>query len=162
MRTRRSRREERRIKRGGGPAQIILTSLIDIFTVLLFFLLIHAANVEVLPEPRDLELPKSVAEEKTKKTPVVMVTRREILLEGKRVIGAAEALRSKEDDIPSLQAALTGLPKQAVVPEEKDKPPAVTIMGDKVIPYKLLRKIMLTCSQAGYGRISLAVMRTGG
>ena len=160
MRTRHSRKHERRIRRGGGPAQIILTSLIDIFTVLLFFLLIHAANVEVLPEPRDMELPESVAQERTKKTPVVMVTRREILLEGKRVIGAAEALKAEQDNIPLLEAALTGLPKQAPLPEDKDLPPAVTIMGDKLIPYKLLRKIMLSCSQAGYGRISLAVMRT--
>ncbi len=160
MRTRRSRRDERRIRRGGGPAQIILTSLIDIFTVLLFFLLIHAANVEVLPEPRDLELPESVAQEKTKKTPVVMVTRREILLEGKRVIGAAEAMKAEQADIPLLQAALSSLPKLPLTEDEKDLPPAVTIMGDKVIPYKLLRKVMQTCSQAGYGRISLAVMRT--
>lgn len=164
MRTRHSRRHERRLRRGGGPAQIILTSLIDIFTVLLFFLLIHAANVEVLPEPRDLDLPESVAQEKTRKTPVVMVTRREIFLEGRRVVGSMEALKAEHDNIPALQAVLTVLPKEtlAAAPAggKPDEPPAITIMGDKLIPYRLLRKVMQSCTDAGYSRISLAVMRT--
>ncbi len=35
----------------------------------------------------------------------------------------------------------------------------VTIMGDKELPYKLLKRVMATCTSADYGQISLAVMR---
>ncbi|MGH8454347.1 MAG: biopolymer transporter ExbD, partial [Nevskiales bacterium] len=80
MLSRRARRSHRRLKRSSGPAQIILTSLIDIFTVLLFFLLIQAANVEALPEPRLLKLPESSAQQKTRKTPVLMVNGTDITL----------------------------------------------------------------------------------
>ena len=34
----------------------------------------------------------------------------------------------------------------------------VTIMGDKGTPYSLLKKIMLTCSDAEYGKVSFAVV----
>jgi biopolymer transport protein TolR len=176
--SRRARRTHRRLKRSSGPAQIILTSLIDIFTVLLFFLLIQAANVEALPEPRLLKLPESTAQQKTKKTPVLMVNDADISLDGRRIIGVPEALQNGRDDIPALEAALkttfatTPAPVTPATPATSATPAAtttpvdalqadsqITIMGDKAIPYRLLRKVMQTCTQAGYGRIALAVQR---
>jgi biopolymer transport protein ExbD len=162
--TRHSRRTLRRQKRAAMPAQIILTSLIDIFTVLLFFLLIHAASVEVLPEPNKLKLPESSVQVKAKKSPVVMVSSEDITLEGKRIAATKEALANGRDDLPALKDALTQLRLATPAPEtpadgSKPEPPKVTIMGDKAIPYKLLRKVMVSCSEAGYQAIALAVMR---
>lgn len=163
--SRHARRAQRRLKRSSGPAQIILTSLIDIFTVLLFFLLIQAANVEALPEPHLLKLPESTAQQKAERTPVVMVNNNEIMLDGLRIISVKEALQNNRDDIPALDKAMRSTlqkerarkPSTAVA--ESNKAPQVTIMGDKAISYRLLRKVMQTCSQAGYSRIALAVQK---
>ena len=38
----------------------------------------------------------------------------------------------------------------------------VTIMGDKSTPYSVLRKIMATCTDADYGKVSLAVVEREG
>lgn len=163
--SRHARRAQRRLKRSSGPAQIILTSLIDIFTVLLFFLLIQAANVDALPEPRLLKLPESTAQQKAERTPVVMVNNDEIMLDGLRIIGVTEALQNGRDDIPALDAAMRKTTqtirarKPAVATAKSNEAPQVTIMGDKAIPYRLLRKVMQTCTQAGYSRIALAVQK---
>jgi biopolymer transport protein ExbD len=159
MVSRHSRRAHRRLKRSSGPAQIILTSLIDIFTVLLFFLLIQAANVEALPEPRLLKLPESSAQQKTRKTPVLMVNGEAITLEGRRITSVAEALQDDREDIPALEAALRAMPAPGTGAEAGGTDSQITIMGDKAIPYRLLRKVMQTCTQSGYGRIALAVQR---
>src|SRR5207249_4538007 len=128
----RARRTYRRMKRGVGPAGIILTSLIDIFTVLLFFLLLHAANVEVLPEPRDLKLPESASQERTQRTLVVMVSPKDIWIEAEHVGSVAEVMGNGRNDIPALQAALARRPLPPPTAEETaaGKPGArkVTIM----------------------------------
>ncbi len=41
-------------------------------------------------------------------------------------------------------------------PEEERE---ITILGDKEIPYKLLKRIMLTCSETHFSHISLAVSK---
>jgi biopolymer transport protein ExbD len=163
MISRRTRRVHRRLKRGSGPAQIILTSLIDIFTVLLFFLLIHAANVDVLPEPRELKLPESLSQEKARESVVVMVTPQDIWIGTQRIAGVADVMQSDAEEIPALQSALEQqpLPKADTADADATTAPVrkVTVMGDKGIPYRLLRKVLESCKRAGYGEISLAVMR---
>jgi biopolymer transport protein ExbD len=148
--SRRARRLER--ARSSGP-QINLVSLMDIFTILVFFLLVNAGEVEVLPSPRGIVLPESTAEQRTEGSPVVMVTPTEILLQGERIAERSTVEQTTDmQGIPALQAALAKLPR-----EEGAR--RVTIMGDKSIPYQLLRKIMLSCTQAQYDEIALAVTR---
>jgi biopolymer transport protein ExbD len=147
--SRRARRLER--ARTRGP-ELNLVSLMDIFTILVFFLLVNAGEVEVLPSPRGIVLPQSAAEQRTEPSPVVMVTPTEILLQGERIAERAAVERSPEQNIPALQAALAQLPRAGEARR-------VTIMGDRGIPYELLRKVMLSCSQAQYDQIALAVIR---
>ena len=147
--SRRVRRLER--ARSRGPA-INLVSLMDIFTILVFFLLVNAGEVEVLPSPRGLVLPQSAAEQRTEASPVVMVSQTEILLQGEKIAERRVVEQSTEQNIPALQAALAKLPRG----EDQRQ---VTIMGDRGIPYQLLRKVMLSCTQAEYDQIALAVTR---
>ena len=146
-------RRVRRLKRtrSRGP-EINLVSLMDIFTILVFFLLVNAGEVEILPSPRGLVLPDSAAVQRTEASPVVMITPTEILLQGKKITARSAIEQSPEQNIPALQAALLKLPKEADTRR-------VTIMGDKATPYQLLRKVMLSCSQAEYDQIALAVTR---
>lgn len=138
-----------------------LVSLMDIFTILVFFLLVNSSDVQVLPNVRDIQMPESIAEQKPRETVVVLVTKHAILVQGTQVATIDEAMNSAGLMIPALQAALMNQNKRFLSQDlaadiEKRE---VTIMGDKEIPYRLLKKVMATCTQSDYGRISLAVMQ---
>ena len=46
--------------------------------------------------------------------------------------------------------------------ENEAQSKSVTIMGDKDIPYQLLRKVMLTCARADFADVSFAVRQKVG
>jgi len=154
--SRRARRmQEHHRRRNDRNASLNMVSLMDIFTILVFFLLVSAADTEVLPTPRKLELPESTAQKAPKENLVVMVNRQEILLQGQRVTSVKQAMSSRQAVILPLATALK---KQHASKQRTANPRrGVTIMGDKNIPYKLLKKIMLTCASVDYSNISLAV-----
>lgn len=156
----RAKRMDRRHKRS-FVAQVNLVSLMDIFTILVFFLLVNSSNTQQLPSQKTIKLPESIAEELPKETLVIMVNNDNILVNGRLVENVATALAMPSDTIPELQKELRYQASKSVAPvnelgiAERD----VTIMGDKAIPYKLLRKIMMTCSTNEYSNISLAVLK---
>jgi len=135
-----------------------LVSLMDIFTILVFFLLVNSSNTHQLPSNKDLKLPTSVAKKAPAETLVIAITPKDVLVQGRKVITVAELLASGEESIPALQKELE---YQATVGFIKTSPDnksgkAVTIMGDENIPYELVRKILKTCQQADYRKIAFA------
>ncbi len=161
-RVKRHDRLQRRMKRKGQEG-LLLTALIDIFTNLLFFLLVISQNPSKLPNMNDLHLPSSTAEKTPKESLVVLVTTKDILVQDMKVISIADAMRVKDDIIPSLstelkfRAAKTAAPlNEQGIPERE-----ITILGDKDVPYNVIRKVMATCSQNDYAKMSFAVARGG-
>ena len=159
--SRRAQRMERHHRRSGGRSAINLVSLMDIFTILVFFLLVNSSDGEVLPTHKSVELPESVSEEKPRTTVVVMVSGENILVHGKVVASVAQLLKQPEATSPQLRQALDDINSRAL---RKDTSADMsrreaTIMGDRDIPYRLLKKVMATCTEAGFGRISLAVLQ---
>jgi biopolymer transport protein ExbD len=138
-----------------------LVSLMDIFTILVFFLLVNSQQVEVLPNAKDLELPESVAKQKSRETVVIMVTDEQILVQGRVVANVADVIRQDELVITGLKTALQNqtdrVLRRDAVADIADR--EVTIMGDKALPYRLLKRVMATCTAADYGQISLAVLQ---
>ena len=159
--SRRAKRMERHYKRNKGAPSFNMVSLMDIFTILVFFLLANSGEGEVLPSTRNIELPESIAEQKPRQNVVVMVTATEILVQGSRVISVNDVENSKGLVIEPLKAALERQNQRRVLQgaADKAKPLEVTIMGNKMIPYRLLKKVMATSTEAGFGKISLAVMQ---
>lgn len=136
-----------------------LVSLMDIFTILVFFLLVNSGTQE-LPSSKDLTLPTSVAKKIPKETITLSVTRDAIILQGKKVIDVNVALNSNESVLLPLQNALIEHTSKRLFTEvDKKQGFAVTIMGDENIPYRLLRKILATCRQANYTKIAFAAFR---
>ena len=83
-------------------------------------------------------------------------------MQGNKVIDVNSAINSRESEITPLKEALLDQAKRKIVQKSPDGKPVnrdVTIMGDREIPYRLLKKIMYTCTLASYGNISLAVTR---
>jgi biopolymer transport protein TolR len=158
--SRRAQRMERHHKRTRSDAGLNLVSLMDIFTILVFFLLVHSSDVESLPTAKSIRLPESVAEKSPKETVVVSVSNEDILVQGHKVASVSEALNADGDVIPSLKNELDiEASRRAITAEAASQPRAITIMGDKEIPYRLLKKIMVTCVRASYENISLAVLK---
>jgi len=157
----RAKRMDRRHKRSKGGTALNLVSLMDIFTILVFFLLVNSSEVEVLPNAKDLQLPESIAEQKAEETVVILVSETEILVQGAPVITIEEAMARDTNVLEPLKVALRSQNDRVLrkTADAEIAQRAVTIMGDRDIPYRLLKKVMRTCSDADYGRISLAVLQ---
>lgn len=154
------KRAERRARNHQG-LDMNLVSLIDIFTILIFFLLSSATGVETLPSPKAVKLPESFADKSPKETIIVAVNAEEIIVDGRKVASVPEVMAAKDDLIPALKAELDLLnsTRQVVLEKNKESTKAITIMGDKDIPYQLLRKVMYTSARANFSDVSFAVRR---
>jgi len=150
--SRRALRMERHHQRGKRRVELNLVPLIDVFTVLVFFLLVHPNDGVMLPIAQKLHLPESVAEVDPNRTLVITVTDRDILLQGRSVAPVAGVLADASENITALQTALEG----SAEPQSTARA-EITIMADRAIPYRLLKKVMMSCSRAQYRQISLAV-----
>jgi biopolymer transport protein ExbD len=138
-----------------------LTSLMDVFTILVFFLLFHASGSEVLEAPKQIKLPDSVVEAKPRETVVIMVSPETVLVQGKSIMNTPELLDAEIETVAEITERLRQIEQNIIgistktVVESKE----VTILADKTIPFHVLKKIMSTCTGSGYGRISLAVIQ---
>lgn len=156
------KRAERRARNQTG-LDMNLVSLIDVFTILIFFLLSNATGVELLPSPKAVQLPQSTAEKEPKQNVVLVVSGTEIIVEGRKVANVADVMGLQGDLIASLKEELDIQAGREMIREaNKDKGRALTIMGDKDIPYQLLRKIMYTAARASFTDMSFAVRQKVG
>ncbi len=162
--SKRALRMERHHKRMKGGSALNLVSMMDIFTILVFFLLVSSAETEVLPNPKEIQLPESAALEKARESVVVMVTDDQILVQGRPVATVASAMAGDALVIPALQTALRQQTDRVLIAQAKADIGAreVTILGDKDLPYRLLKRVMASCTAADFGRISLAVVQRDG
>ena len=145
----------------GKKTTLSLVSLMDVFTILVFFLLSNSSSNEVLSNPKEIALPDSVVESKARETIVIFVSDKVILLQGEPVMATDEALSSKKEIIVSLRDELLKQKDKiiGIATKAAAKGKEVTILADKKIPFKLLKRIMSTCTSAGYAKISLAVIQ---
>ena len=144
--------------RHGNQLDMNLVSLIDVFTILIFFLLSNS-GVETLPAA-SVHLPESTAKKDPTQTLVVVVNANEITVDGRKVADVAPLATATDDLIPGLKAELDLVSARPVaLAENASKAHAVTIMGDKDIPYQLLRKVMYTAAVADFTDVSFAVNR---
>jgi len=157
----RAKRMSKHHKRNKGSGALNLVSLMDIFTILVFFLLVNSSDVETLPNTKDLQLPESIAEEKAKETVVILIGEQDLIVQGTPVAKIADVMATKGNDIPELREALLSQNDRVLRREASEEIASreVTIMGDKDIPYRLLKKVMATCTESDYGQISLAVLQ---
>ncbi|MDH5356119.1 MAG: biopolymer transporter ExbD [Gammaproteobacteria bacterium] len=159
--SKRARRMERHHEQRKRPA-INLVSLMDIFTILVFFLLVSSSNVQQLPNKKDIRLPTSVTTKAPQETLIIYVTRDRILLQGREV-------GTITDEINSPDILINGLVKElkfqdsntrlvsTVAGENAGK--AITVMGDEMISYELIRKILASCREVDYTRIAFASLQ---
>ena len=154
--TPREKRAERR-SRHGNMVDMNLVSLIDVFTILIFFLLSNV-GVETLPSPKAVKLPESLAEVQPRDNVVVVVSGSEVIVEGRHIVNVADVIDQQSDVIEPLKTELDQQAARHVIRKENEaQSRQITIMGDREIPYRLLRKIMVSCAVANFSDVSFAV-----
>lgn len=154
-------------KRGVQTMKPQLTSLVDVMTILLIYLLqSFSSEGNIVTAHKDLILPESSA----KKTPELRVT---IVVNSKYILAENEKVASVKEELEGDGLVISGLHEwlrvQREATEKIEKYSSTTkfkgevmIQGDKRIRFRLLKKIMYTCGQQGYNNFSLAVQRRGG
>jgi biopolymer transport protein ExbD len=150
------KRHARHGKGGGGHGPLTLIPMIDMLMILVVYLLVHAADTEILPNTRNLKIPHSISEQKPHEATVVTVTRDMLYVNGEAVMSVAEVGATQEPVVEPLRAAL-GRQAGNVLPGASDQR-EVTVMAEKSLPYAVLRKVVASCSAADYSKVSLAVV----
>jgi biopolymer transport protein ExbD len=130
-----------------------LIPMMDVLCVLVFFLLFHSFNGDT-PEQR-IVLPDSVVETRPRKTVTIVVSPETVLVQGEALISTPELYNDRIETVHELTARLKQL--EPYIPKTVAENKEITLLADKTIPFKVLKKIMTTCTASGYGRISLAV-----
>jgi biopolymer transport protein ExbD len=164
-------------------ARLNLVSLMDIFTILVFFLLLNSSDVPVLQATESIRLPDSVASGKPIMTLTIGIDADAIFVAGERVMSVAEATAQDGAHLPALAMALnaqvpvlqassavnqTTMAPVTMAPITRapitraTKVTMVTIMGDRSTDYGLLKKVISTCAESGFGQVSLAVNQVSG
>jgi len=145
-----------------------LVALMDVFTILVFFFLVHSTDSAPQAYSELVNLPESVAEQLPRDTPIVTITPDNILLQGEPVIAVEAAMLAPRGGIKALHTALQAQLAPDAAEGATDSVAAglvessdreLTIMGDSSIPFELLNRVMHTCTQAGFGNISLSVLQ---
>lgn len=154
----------RRRRGNEKPPTLNLVSLMDIFTILVFFLMVNGSDSQVLDANSEIELPDSITEQNPEERVAIAVSADEVLVEGRKVAEVASALASETGIIAGLAEELNyratrRLSRSANPAEWQGK---VTIMADKDLPYDLLKRVMYTCQQSRFNQIALAVNKVAG
>jgi biopolymer transport protein TolR len=140
----------------GGHGPLALIPMIDMMTILVVYLLVHTADMEILPNSKNISIPMSTSDQKPRETTVVMVTRDMLYVNGAPVMSVADLGASPDPVVAPLRAALNQ-EVAGVLPGSEAKR-EVTVMAEKSLPYSVLRKIVATSSDAEYTKVSLAVV----
>jgi len=146
--------------RNKADADLNLIPMIDILSVMVSFLLVYSTEVEVVQNSKGIDIPQSISEQRPRETVVVMVTKDDLFVQGERIASVNEIRASTDAIIAPLSQALKRPKLVGQAMTEKDiADREITLMADKGMPYEVLKKVMGTCTDADYGRISFALLQ---
>ncbi|MBF0432731.1 MAG: biopolymer transporter ExbD [Fibrobacteria bacterium] len=145
-------------------AKLNITSMMDMFTIILVFLLkSYSAEGQLVTPAAGLEIPSSKTEIPASRPPVeVKVSAREIAVGNQVVADVPEVLAAKDMSIKNLVAVLKKEKENAELLAEslgEEFKGELVIQGDKKMPYKLLTRVMYSCGQAGYSKQNFVVYK---
>ncbi len=159
-------RNTRRIKRMSRNrvkmvTKMNLTALMDVFTILVFFLLVNSGSVELVEAPKNVKLPESQVETKPKETVVIFVSPEDVLVQGQIVAFVDDILEGQPGTFDPLTSRLAELKDNIIGTSTLTVAGSleVTILADKSVPFVVIRRIMTTCTDEGYENVSLAVIQ---
>lgn len=153
-------------KHGAGKkstyAELNLTLMVDMLTILVVFLLqTFSASGELLTVSKNITLPEALNYKDLEQAPIISISRDAVTLNGEPKADSSELTRETTMDwkIPQLHDDLVVLKNnfKLLHPDPNDWKGLVIIQGDKNIDFKVLKKVMYTCTVAGYNNVNFAV-----
>ena len=156
-----SRRQKRMSRNSRKPKStgMMLTSLMDIFTVLVLYLIANQGTGVSIDPPRNVKIPESVVETSVRRSIVMAVSGTEVMIQGVPISTVADVLSSTKDYIEPIREEM--LRMKNIAAEQGDRgiseSTEITIVADRGVPFKVLKRLMSTSSSAGFDKISLAV-----
>jgi len=146
-----------------GKVRLNLTSMMDMFTIILVFLLKTYSTEGMLIQPSEyLTLPSSTIEKSAEVALDLVISKEWIMVNHEPVVTVPEVLASQGLIINSLKEKLEVYAREAKRMEElygTKFSGKVTIQGDKEILYHLLVKVMATCGKSDYPNMRLVVYK---
>jgi biopolymer transport protein TolR len=160
MMSSRARRMAVHHQRHQAGFELNLIPLIDILSVMVSFLLVYSTEVEVIQNSKGIEIPQSITETAPNHSVVVMITKTDLFVQGEFI----ESIKDVQADAGATLAPLSAALKRPLLVGREVSETAlaareITIMADKSLPYEVLKKVMSTCTDADYGKVSLAVLQ---
>jgi len=146
--------------RNRADAELNLIPMIDILSVMVSFLLVYSTEVEVVQNSKAIDIPQSISEQRPRQTVVVMLSKTDLFVQGERIASIDDVRNSQDGIIAPLRDALKRPTLVGQAMTDKDiAEREITVMADRTIPYEVLKKVMGTCTDADYGRISFALVQ---
>lgn len=150
---------------GDKKARLNLTSMIDMFTILVVFLLkSYSAEGQLVTVSEALTLPKATSEQKVEMKLEIVINREAVVVDGDPVVQVNQQLLATGGPIPSLVTRLNDHMEytrqmKGTITEDEQK---INIQGDVAIPAILVQRVMASCSEAGYSLQNLEVIKEEG
>lgn len=162
--TLRAKRLLRRNARKPGVVSLNLVPMIDVFMVLVFFLLVTTNSIDNMRSPRELTLPTSLSLDQPNDVPIIMVTKQAVLIQGVQVMTLDEAIAAAPDKpLPEVRAELLKVTLLAVQGQATGATTRgeINVMADRDVPYAVLKKVLFTCGELKFARIAISVAHAG-
>lgn len=156
----RGKRQAKQNARLAQQSKLNLVALMDIFTILVFFLMVNQSEVTVMQSDSQMALPVSASQQMPVETAIVSVHLDKVSLQGDIIWQGNLTDQQAFATLPQqLTAKLAELAKaQGPLPEaQQPTGRAVTVLGDKTVPYALLKQILTACANTEFRNVSLAV-----
>jgi biopolymer transport protein ExbD len=146
-----------------GYAGLMLTSLVDMFTIIVIFLLQNfSANGEILYMSKDIKLPDAIHGVQLERAPVISVSGGSVTFDGKQIAQTEDLEKGDVLNVPELEDALREEKRryEQIHANDPDHPfkGLVNVQADKKIPFKVIKRVMFACNQSGFGNISFAAL----
>tara|TARA_B100000676_G_C18074145_1_gene846456 strand:+ start:1139 stop:1612 length:474 start_codon:yes stop_codon:yes gene_type:complete len=139
-------------------AALNLTSLMDIFTILLIFLLVNNNNAAKLPDDKDIQLPESTAQELPSDVLIIQVSPTAVVIDGRKIADTQAVKAQEERTVDALVEELKFRASRALTlaPEEERE---IMIQADRDVPYAVIKKLMRSCMETPYTKVAFAVLK---
>lgn len=146
-----------------GQADLLLTPLIDMFVILVVFLIMNfSASGELVSISKDIELPKARETKQLERAPIIQISATTVAIEGQKVGDSEDLLQENDLRIQDLTDKLQEMRRidEMMHPGQPFKG-QIIINCDKNIDFKLIKMVMYAASEAGYTNFNYAVLKTG-
>src|SRR5437016_12762134 len=154
-----------RAKRGVYAA-LTLTSLVDVMTIVVIFLLMNfSANGEVLYMSKDIKLPDAYHGAQLERAPVISVSGEAVTFDGRMLLQTSDLEKGDVLNVPELEDALRDEKRryEQIHQNDPDHPfrGLVNVQADRRIPFRVIKRVMFACNQSGFGNINFAALAKG-